>query len=326
MKIKLKLSEILEAKEDSLRTVKKAAEKNAALTTLLPASVWQYCDGIIDVVTPFAKELGVDPEAMECKRVSRAYEKAEKGEGADAVQIITTRDMDRDREIVIPEGIDSTHFDMAPQVLLGHNHGELPIALGPIKSRSKSDIRAAVTFAPTERAQEAKQLVDGGFLRTASIGFVTLQYAEKGSDAFAELARSFSRVPGFSESRDKLRGFIPKALLLEWSYVSVPSNQNALTEAISKGEIELSDDWVHDLKLEIKTQKDAEPPEPPEPPEEKPAEKKPEPIHIEIIPQIEVVKDAPQKPIEVEVIDTHDFSSLPQSIKNLFDVKHRGAV
>jgi hypothetical protein len=328
MKMKLKLSEILAAKETSLRTVEKAAGRDDTLSAMLTGSIWQYCDGIVDVVTPFAKELGVDPHDMECKRVSRAYEKAAKGEDADAVQIITTRDMDRDREIVIPEGINSEHFDMAPQVLLGHNHGELPVALGPIKSRSKSDIKAAVTFGPTQRAQEAKELVQGGFLRTASIGFVTLQYAGRDSDMFNQLVRSFSRVPGFSEHRDELRGFIPKSLLLEWSYVSVPSNQNALTEAVKKGELELCEEWMNDLKLDVKQPEKSAPVEIKGDLDKDETEEKEEAkaIDVEVIPQVEVVRDAPEKAIEVEVLDTSSLSALPADIKNLIDVKHRGAV
>ena len=322
MKMKIKLSEILAAQETSLRTVEKAAGKDETLSPILVGSILKYCDGIIDVVKPYAEVLGIDPIDMECKRISSAFEIAEKGvDGVDAVQIITTRDMDRDREIVIPEGIDSKHFDLAPQVLLGHNHGELPVALGPIKSRSKSDIKAAVTFAPTQRAQEAKELVKGGFLRTASIGFVQLGYAEKGSQEFTDLARQFARVPGFSENRDTVRGFIPKSLLLEWSYVSVPSNQNALTEAIAKGELELGEDWMKDLKLEKPAPIELK---------GKPAEKKPEPkaktIEIEVIPQVELVAEAPAKAIEVEVIEQGDLSAVSGDVKNLFDVKHLGAV
>lgn len=60
-------------------------------------------------------------------------------------------------------------------------------------------------WADTENAQLAKQLYDGGFLKTSSIGFIPLQRDE--SD----------------------RSIITKWELLEWSLVAVPCNPGALS-------------------------------------------------------------------------------------------------
>lgn len=315
----MKVSKVLKGIEQGRGLVKKAGE---GFSGWFDVSPWEQTDGIVDALAPFAKEMGVDALDMEVKRTTNIMA-SEKGEGdIDVIQTITTRDMDRDNEIVIPAGIDIDQFNKAPQVLLGHNHGELPVAVGPVSKRNNREMKASTIFAPTEKAQEAKELVMGGFLKTASIGFVPLQVADKGSPEFAKLADRFMKFPEFPKVRDVVRRFISKSLLLEWSFVSVPANINALTAAISKGDLEISDEWfkswnysvssiLKEMTIEAKAEEDAEV-----------EVKKIEPVKrsIEITRVIEPVEEVKRC---IEVISQPDIDT---AVKNVIDVKYRGKV
>jgi len=79
---------------------------------------------------------------------------------------------------------------------------------------------------PTQLGQEAKTLVEGGFIRGASIRFIPFEWVED-PEKIKEL--------GFEPS--KVLRVYTKAELLEWSLVAVPANPLAMTTAnIGKAE------------------------------------------------------------------------------------------
>jgi hypothetical protein len=315
----LKLSEVLSGKESSFRYIRKHDEKGFGLVP----EITQYLDGIKALVKPYAETLGIDPADVEVRRTERAFEKAEivDKDDADVMQIISTRDMDRDDEILLPKGIVVDEFNKAPQVLLGHNPAQLPVALGPVTAVTAKDVRAATLFGPTAMAQDTKELVKGGFLRTASVGFVPLKIAEKGTPEFGKLAEKFTKVwPEFAEVRDIVRRIIEKWLILEWSFVSVPANINALTAAISKGSLELSDEWIKQLGLDKVN----------EPKEPRKKEETPPPVeekrHIQPVHHIKPKpKPEPKHDRFIRPLPSED-EAIEKAIKNTIDIKHRGKV
>lgn len=145
-----------------------------------------------------------------------------------AVFTINTDDVDRDNEIVLPSGGKFANYAKNPVVMYGHNYEGLPVGRGQWTRRTTEEGRpiviSKVEFAQTDFANDVFELVAGGFLSTASIGYMPRN----------------SREPTEEEVKDNptwanCRRLIDDWELLEWSIVPVPSNPHALARAVMKG-------------------------------------------------------------------------------------------
>jgi len=143
-----------------------------------------------------AEQLTKAIEACEIKAV----------EGETYSMVISEEIPDRDGETIILSGGDTKNYMKSPVVLIDHSYRVENIAGKTISLKiDGKQMIAEWVWADTEDAQLAKQLYDGGFLKTSSIGFIPLQRDEKD------------------------RSIITKWELLEWSLVAVPCNPNALS-------------------------------------------------------------------------------------------------
>lgn len=126
-----------------------------------------------------------------------------KGSGEFEV-VATTETIDRDGEIILISGWDLEHFYKNPIILWGHNYWDLNCVLGAVTEVKVEDGKMIVrgVFAATEQAQVARQLYDDGILKTVSVGFIP---------------------------KERQGNIITKAELLEISFVSVPSNPDAVS-------------------------------------------------------------------------------------------------
>lgn len=143
-----------------------------------------------------AEELAKAIESVEVKAVESQVSR----------MIISEEKADRDGETVILAGGDFVNYKKNPVVLMDHSYSVESI-IGKTVSISVEGKKliAEWVWAETEEAMLAKQLYDGGFLKTSSIGFIALQRSETD------------------------RSIITKWELLEWSLVAVPCNPNALS-------------------------------------------------------------------------------------------------
>lgn len=138
-----------------------------------------------------------------------------------AVDYITTAAVDRDHEIVDPQGGVIEEFMKNPVVLFGHNHYEMPIGKAAwIRSDAKGLI-AKTMYANTAKANEVYEYRKAGFPLAKSIGFIPIK-----TEDFPE---------GSPERAQGVRRKYTEWLLLEYSDVPVPSNPEALEIAVSKG-------------------------------------------------------------------------------------------
>ncbi|MBW2672141.1 MAG: HK97 family phage prohead protease [Deltaproteobacteria bacterium] len=129
---------------------------------------------------------------------------------------ISTRTQDRDEDILEPNGCRLDNYMKNPVVLFAHDYRSLPIGRSKSVSVTADAVVAEVEFAPTQFAQEVKQLCQAGFLKAASVGFIPLKYEPLGSGSWGHRIYEWE--------------------LLEWSIVPVPSNPTALiSEAKAKG-------------------------------------------------------------------------------------------
>ncbi len=184
------------------------------------------------------KAASADPEALDA------------GERA-AIRYVSTRDIDRDDEIMLPGGAMLDQFRLAPQVLWGHNYSEPPIGSDEWIKADDYGLKAKTVYASTERAEEVWTLVKEGHLKTSSVGFIPLKAIRAEDGDWKPTIETLSQKWGVPTSHFKgVSRIHTKWLLLEHSDVSVPSNIHALTLAVSKG-LNLSEDMLKELGVEI---------------------------------------------------------------------------
>ncbi len=122
--------------------------------------------------------------------------------------VISTDHEDRHGEVIDQNGWEFANYMLNPVVLWGHNHFEIPVGVTDklyIELDETGTHRRTIAegrFASHEFAQVLRKLYDEKMVRTSSVGFLPKEY---------------------NGNR------IIKAELLEWSFVSIPANQFAIS-------------------------------------------------------------------------------------------------
>jgi len=188
-----------------------------------------------------------DAASLIRKGIVRPVEELAPGERA-AIRWVSTRDIDRDREILVPEGAILDEFRKAPQVLWGHNYAEPPIGSDEWITADDYGIKAKTRFAETARAEDIWSLVRDGHLKTSSVGFVPVESVEADGPGWSEVTKRLGKKWGIDDFSGVDRIFT-KWLLLEHSDVSVPANINAVVTAVAKG-LKVSEKTLSELGIE----------------------------------------------------------------------------
>lgn len=151
--------------------------------------------------------------------------------------VITTDRVDRDSEVVVTKGLDFEGFRKNPVVLFMHDATKI-IGKALWVKVGRGEAVAKTQFAETDFAEEVWQHVKGGFLKGVSIGmdFMTMQrrdLTEKDVQKRADWAGA--------------KAIIEKAEILEFSFVSIPANPDALVRADRKGLTRLLKEYLPPL-------------------------------------------------------------------------------
>lgn len=172
----------------------------------------------------------------------------------------STRTLDRDNEIVMPDGVDLSQFKKAPVLLWGHNWNEPPIGGDDDIVSDGFGLKAKMKFANTDRAKEIWSLVKDGFLKTSSIGFIPIDWVYADERGFGEIIDGLkAKWPELTNDIvDKIERIFTKSILLEHSIVPVPSNIDSLVTAIVGKALNISEETVERLSLTIPEKKDEE--------------------------------------------------------------------
>lgn len=144
-----------------------------------------------------------------------------------------TRDMlDRDREVVIPDGVDTSEFDKSGAVFWNHNY-DMPVAIPTGIKKRQGAIDSTATFMKRPSGHQGEWFPD--FARA----FVT-QGAELGKAVGVSIGfiPTEMRDPSDKDRQrfgDEVINIISKSKLLEWSIAPVQSNPGAVVTAVGKG-------------------------------------------------------------------------------------------
>jgi HK97 family phage prohead protease len=79
---------------------------------------------------------------------------------------------DRMGDVIRQEGWDLSEFKRNPVALYAHNSSAFPVGVWRGMRVEAGKLRGEVTFAATDQAQQARQLVEGHVLKACSVGFV----------------------------------------------------------------------------------------------------------------------------------------------------------
>ena len=204
----------------------------------------------INVREAIASGESITSEAIVLRKAASVNaEELQEGERA-AIRYVSTRDKDRDDEIMLPGGAVLDQFRLAPQVLWGHNYSEPPIGSDEWIKADDYGLKAKTVYATTPRAEEVWTLVKEGHLKTSSVGFVPLESVRTDDSGWKPLIGQLGEKWGVNARHfSGVKTIHTKWLLLEHSDVSVPSNIHALTQAVAKG-LAISDELKHELGLD----------------------------------------------------------------------------
>ena len=168
----------------------------------------------------------------------RKYLELNKSKDTAKLTIIgTNEDVDRDGDIVRAKGVDIKNFKNNSILLFGHKWTSLPVGkVGKIKKTDDAVIFEDIEFAQTKEAQDVKSLVEGGFLKSVSIGFIpkkSIWLDEQGVNEIKQLDEAW-----YIKNKSKLnkaRRVIWESELLELSLVPIPANPSAQVVFAQKG-------------------------------------------------------------------------------------------
>jgi HK97 family phage prohead protease len=132
--------------------------------------------------------------------------------------VMTDSGADREGDIVISAGVDTTNFSEAGSVLWGHRADHPDFVLGyPVETtKEETRIKTIARFFPAkenEVADRVYRMVKSGGLRGMSVGLLVAEYSEA------------SDRPGFMPMN------ILRSELIETSVTPVPMNPRAISEA-----------------------------------------------------------------------------------------------
>jgi len=183
--------------------------------------------------------------------VSRPPTELNPGERSD-VSWISTESVDRQGEVVIAKGMNDVQFQANPLVTLGHAYWMPPVGKSLWRKRVADGelvgVKAKTRYPERPEGWPGDEpwppdrvfaLVQAGLLNGKSIGFLPTKV----------------HVPDEREVRERGWGeqaslVIDEWLLLEYACVFLPANQDALVEAVSKGDVALDAELVRALGLD----------------------------------------------------------------------------
>ncbi len=178
------------------------------------------------------------PETKQFREFVVEKQKAE--EDNSAIAWISTDAIDRDKEVMLPKGVNTENFLKNPVVLWAHDYSGTPVGKTQWIKQGRKYIKAKWEWADTEKAQEIKQLWEGGFLNAVSVGFIVSKSHEPTPD-------DIKKNPDWAE----VRLVIDEWELLEFSIVPVPANPAALVAAVK--ELNISEATQKELGIENTT-------------------------------------------------------------------------
>lgn len=201
---------------------------------------------------------------------------------------VSTREPDRDLEILLPKGALLDNFTKNPVVLWSHDATKpighaLQMEVDDYGIKSKTQFDGIGTI-----ADETWQKVKAGTLRTYSVGFIPLKWVESAGRGWKALISKLAEEWNVTlDYFDNVRRIYTSWEMLEYSVVSVPSNASALTDAVSEKSLDEIQEALENGELDDEIEAAFDQTE--------------DPLHTDVegVPSVSVDKTTPEEGIEV---------------------------
>lgn len=146
--------------------------------------------------------------------------------------VASTDALDRDKEVLVPKGVQVENFMKNPVMLFIHQSKQLPV--GKILSLSVDDaaVNMEFVFAPTDIGKELQDLYDAEFMSAFSVGFYPKNYLFIEENTPKNLDITLQNGTKYMLDLTKYKE-MPRAVITDWellevSPVPIPSNPEAL--------------------------------------------------------------------------------------------------
>ncbi len=156
------------------------------------------------------------------------------------IDVISTMGVDRDNEVLLPDGCDLKEYAKTPTVLFGHNCNSIPVGVSKWQKVDGDKILSKTEYFTSQFAMDVFEAAVGGALAN-SVGFIPTKYL------FPEDKEYASTKEKYGISGDPSAIFT-KWRLLEYSKVPVPANAEAITMAMKSAK---SDTMKEFLQTEL---------------------------------------------------------------------------
>lgn len=215
------------------------------LKDILPGKAKTYAQKLhrkADDLEFVRKMIPIDPKDIRIEEKERA-----------AIKLVSTPRLDRDKEILIPDGAVLDDFRSSPSVLWAHDYQGLPIGKDVWIKPTAQGILSKTVYANHAFADDVYNCVRGGFLNSNSVGFIPVDSVSPGDKEFGDWQTKLEKDYGVAkdESKDAKRIYT-KWIMLEHSDVPVASNAQSLNLAVAKGDLKInSAKMIEDLEIKL---------------------------------------------------------------------------
>jgi HK97 family phage prohead protease len=199
---------------------------------------------ILSNISNFIGDTKEDLSSIVERKALNAQISMQEDESMTCIAKISTKDVDRDGDILIPTGCDFTDYTKNSVICWDHSYSMPPIGKMLSLEVTSDTIYGKMKFAETSMGSEIWSLIKGGFLKTCSIGFIAKEVLVAGTSAFKQYVRENNII-----ITDQVKRIITKFTLIENSIVSIPANQEALVIAVSSKSLKLDDKLLKELGI-----------------------------------------------------------------------------
>lgn len=231
----------------------------------MPQKLFEVTNKYLDSLTGYNREAldadikNIEMDKVELKRVESTGDFAiSKDEESTAVGYSSTRNVDRDNEIVVPGGINLKHFIAAGSPKMFNHNWTIPIGKNLFTESDGFGLAAKTLYGPDDYsfASDIFKVIKFGSLRTSSIGFIPTEMLFNGSKEFGKFVdMAIKAWPEFTmKLADNVRAIISKSILLEDSIVGIPANPYAITMAVSEKSLGVTIKSLENMGFDVTAQ------------------------------------------------------------------------
>ena len=156
--------------------------------------------------------------------------------------VASTAALDRDKEVLIPQGVQISNFMKNPVMLFIHQQRQVPVGKVTDIRIDKGSVEFDFVFADTAVAKEVQGLYENGFMSAFSVGFYPKSYIwieeETPKQMQLTLQSGVKYDLDLTAYKEQPRAVITDWELLEISPVPIPSNPEALLMREFEGAIQ----------------------------------------------------------------------------------------